>query len=79
MAAHITTSEQIRLRRFSPVDRATPLFEAMVGDDILFDVGEEEGRFDIAFHEGAVKYTIDMDVFVAVMTNARALILAARA
>ena len=77
MLACITTSEQIRLRKFSPVDRASPLFEAVIGDEIVFDIGERNGRFDIAFHPGATKYTIDVDVFTAVVADAKERIAAA--
>lgn len=79
MVVRITTAEQIRLRKFSPVDRASPLFEAVVGDEILFDVGEQDGRFDIAFHEGATRYTIDVDLFTAIVADAKKRIMATRA
>lgn len=35
-----------------------------VGDEIIFDIGEQDGRFLIAFHEAAVRYMIDVDVFM---------------
>ena len=61
------------------MDRATPLFEALVGDDVVFDVGEDGGQFDIAFHEAALKYTIEVNIFSAVVADAKARILASAA
>jgi hypothetical protein len=78
MSEHITLLEQVRLRRFSPVDRLTPLFEVLVGDDIIFDVGEDDGSFDIMFHEAATKYRIHVDVFIAIVADAKAHITAAK-
>jgi hypothetical protein len=51
---HQPDATHLRVRKFSPVDRDTALFEVLEGEVVLFDVGSgAEGGLEIAFHEAS--------------------------
>ena len=56
----ISNIEDVRFRKFWPVDRQTPLFEVLANEDILFDVGRTSTGFDVAFHSAASRYIWDV-------------------
>ena len=48
------TGNCLRWRRFSPLDRVSPILELVDGDITLLDVTlDPQGELEIAFHEGA--------------------------
>jgi hypothetical protein len=48
-SVRIENSDQLRLRKFWPVDRDSPIFEAVVDNDVLFDVAREGTDFSVTF------------------------------
>lgn len=70
-------SDQLRLRKFWPVDRDSPIFEAVFGNDVLFDVAREGTAFDIAFHAAISDFVIASDVLTAAIESAKSMIVEA--
>lgn len=66
--------DQLRLRKFWPVDRDSPIFEAVFRGGVLFDVAREGGKFNVAFHEAITRVAIETDVLEALISRAKAMI-----
>lgn len=46
-----------RYRQFSPLDRVYPIFELLIGDDVLLDFSAtDDGVIEICFHEKAANF-----------------------
>jgi hypothetical protein len=54
-------SNQLRWRKFSPVDREFSIYELMDGDVVILDVTKgEHHSLEIAFHDGASGRVLDL-------------------
>lgn len=66
---------QLRIRKFSPIDREWPIFEVMDGDCVLFDVTKSDtGDLELAFHDGAKDKVVPLDEVMRVIQEATELL-----
>jgi len=67
--------DQLRVRRFSPVDREYPIFEVIDGDEILFDLSKtDEGVAEIAFHAAVSGRVLRLQEVLAAMSSAQGML-----
>jgi hypothetical protein len=71
----IEHDEEIRFRKFWPVDRESPIFEIVVNDDVLFDVAREGAAFSVTFHAAVPNVMIASDVLMAAILSATSMII----
>ena len=54
---------ELRLRKFSPIDRDHPIYEVVDGDCVLLDIGRiDDGAYEIAIHADASGRVIALEV-----------------
>jgi len=64
-----------RWRKFSPLDRSSPIYELVEGEDVVLDVTRNgEGHLEIAFHEGAPGRVYDLDSIERLLAEAKRLL-----
>jgi hypothetical protein len=62
----------LHLRKFSPIDREYPIFEVLDGETPLFDISRaDDGREELALHEGGAGKVIALDEFLSIVAEAR--------
>ena len=63
---------KLRLRKFSPIDREYPIYEIVVGDDVLFDVGRNDaGDFEFASHPASGGRVVPLLDIITLMQEAK--------
>ena len=68
---------ELRLRKFSPIDRDYPIYEVVDGDCVLLDVGRtDDGAYEVAFHAGASGRVMSLAVLERMIAEARELLAA---
>lgn len=75
----VAALDTVRLRKFYPADRESPIFEVILDDRIIFDVARSDdmdrsSEFEIALHEGAAGLQITVDAFNDIVRAAEELI-----
>ncbi len=66
---------QLRLRKFSPIDREYPIYEIVQGQVSLFDVGRNDaGDYEIAFHPASSGKILSLDAVKALIREAEQLL-----
>lgn len=61
-----------RFRKFAPIDRETPIIEALVGDRTVFDVTKsDDGKWELGFHEGASGLMVELGIFERAIAEAK--------
>ena len=75
----IVAIDQVRLRKFYPVDRESPIFEVMLDDQVIFDVArtvdtDPSSEFEIAIHQGAAGVRITLGALNDILYAAKKLI-----
>lgn len=69
------SDQSLRWRKFSPLDRDSPIFELLAGDVVILDVAiRDPGSFEIAFHSGASGRILDIDDFEKMLGEAKELL-----
>lgn len=73
MEATQITSD-IRIRKFSPIDRDYPIFEVLVGDKVILDVSKDEnGNDEIAFHDAVSNRVIRVCALLEIIEECKAM------
>jgi len=75
----VLSKDRIRLRKFSPIDRDGPIFEALLDENVIFDVARTAGaelssQFEIAFHDHVAGLRIAVSVLSDLVQDAQNLI-----
>ena len=66
--------QNIRFRKFAPVDREYPIFEWVEGDDVLLDVGvSDDGVLEVALHEAGGGRVFKLDDLHAILMHGKRL------
>jgi len=66
---------QFRWRKFSPLDRDSPIYELLDGDVIILDVAQDKsGNLEIAFHEGASGRILELAILEQLLAEAKRLL-----
>jgi hypothetical protein len=66
---------EVRFRKTSDVKREWPIFEAMVGNRIIFDIAVgEDGLLELLVHEGAVGRIFGLEQLRALIAEGERLI-----
>ncbi|MGK3997597.1 hypothetical protein [Sorangium sp. So ce1024] len=62
----------LRWRKFSPIDRDFPIYELVDGDTIVLDLTrDEDGNFEVAFHDGARGRSLDLATLERLLEEAK--------
>jgi hypothetical protein len=73
------TTEMFHLRKFTSIDRESPIFEVMLEGEVIFDIARSDGsdlssEFEIAFHEAALGRRVPVGVVIEIVHAAQKLI-----
>ena len=67
--------QQVRFRKFAPVDREYPIFELVEGDDVLLDVSSsDDGVLEVALHEASRGKVFKLDDLHAILVQGKRLL-----
>ena len=67
--------QHVRFRKFSPVDRESPIFELVEGDDVLLDVSSSDaGVLEVALHEASRGKVFKLDDLYAILMQGKRLL-----
>ena len=68
--------EQVRYRKFSPIDRDSPIFEVLSNEEIILDISkdDESGEFEVMFHQNACNKYLSTDLLIEIVENCKKLI-----
>ena len=67
--------QNVRFRKFAPVDREYPIFELVEGDDVLFDVSaSDDGVLEVALHEAGRGKVFKLDDLHAILMQGKRLL-----
>ena len=68
--------EKVRFRKFSPIDRDSPIFEVLSHEEIIFDIskGDESGEFELMFHKDISNKYMSVDLLIKILENGKKLI-----
>lgn len=75
----VPNTNAVRLRRFSPIDRDSPILEVVLDELVIFDVARSgasgtSGNFEIAFHAAIVGLRIPVTVRAEIVRAAEDLV-----
>jgi hypothetical protein len=75
----VVALDSVRLRKFYPTDRDSPIFEVILDDKIIFDVARSDdtnrsSEFEIALHESAAGLQITIEALNDIVRAAEELI-----
>ncbi|HEX7154385.1 MAG TPA: hypothetical protein VF618_23065 [Thermoanaerobaculia bacterium] len=70
----ITSAAAVRFRKFAPIDRESPLFEALYEEEVLLDIGRADGldlnsEFDVAFYPAIAGVQITAAALTAIVAK----------
>src|SRR5262249_30732235 len=75
IAAMTPYVQQVRFRKFAPVDREYPIFELVEGDDVLLDVSSsDDGVLEVALHEASIGKVFKLDDLHAILMQGKRLL-----
>ena len=65
-----------RLRKFSPIDRDTPIFEVIYEDKIVLDISknEDNGSYEVMFYADAANKSITVELLNEIIEKGKELI-----
>ena len=64
----------MHFRKFSPIDRESPIFELVDGVVVLFDVSKnDQGVLEVAFHEGSTGRVLEFELLQELLAKGRKL------
>lgn len=66
---------ELRLRKFSPIDREYPIYEVVVGDEVLFDIGRSDsGDYEFSVHAASSGRVVPLPELIHLMEEAKKLL-----
>lgn len=66
---------QLRLRKFSPIDREHPVYEIIEGDEVLFDVSRNDaGEYEFGAHAASSGRVLPLLEITALVEEAKKLL-----
>jgi len=68
--------EKVRYRKFSPIDRDSPIFEVLSNEEIILDISkdDESGELEVMFHKDACNKYLSVDLLTEIVENGKKLI-----